>query len=132
MTPQTNLHRYILVVQYISIYITPPLWRYLVKISTRKLWHTSSFSLERTDFKNVIFEKIPFWGRRGRWGQTTSKLKITKILNKKPIKTKWNPKFGLRDLENGLLTSRISEGAQWIFSKNTFFKSGQSTEKNEL
>ena len=39
---------------------TPPLWRDLVKISTRKLWHTSSFSLERTDFKNVIFEKIPW------------------------------------------------------------------------
>jgi hypothetical protein len=39
--------------------VTPPLWRDLVKISTRKLWHTSSFSLERTDFKNLIFEKIP-------------------------------------------------------------------------
>ena len=39
---------------------TPPLLRDLVKISTRKLWHTSSFSLERTDFKNVIFEKIPW------------------------------------------------------------------------
>ena len=32
---------------------TPPLWRDLVKISTTKLWHTSSFSLECTDFKNV-------------------------------------------------------------------------------
>ena len=39
---------------------TPPLWRDLVKISTTKLWHTSSFLLERTDFKNVIFEKIPW------------------------------------------------------------------------
>ena len=39
------------------ILATPPLWRDLVKISSRKLWHTSSFSLERTDFKNVIFEK---------------------------------------------------------------------------
>ena len=26
----------------------------------RKPWHTSSFLLERTDFKNVIFEKIPW------------------------------------------------------------------------
>ena len=39
---------------------TPPLWRDLVKISRIKLWHTSSFSLERTDFENVIFEKIPW------------------------------------------------------------------------
>ena len=37
---------------------TPHLWRDLVKILTRKLRHTSSFSLECTDFKNVIFEKI--------------------------------------------------------------------------
>ena len=37
---------------------TPPLWRDLEKISSRNLWPTSSFSLERTDFKNVIFEKI--------------------------------------------------------------------------
>ena len=50
----------------------------------------------------------------------------------KLIKNRWNPKFGLRDLENGLLTSRTSEGAQWIFPKNTFFQSKQSTEKNEL
>jgi hypothetical protein len=37
---------------------TPPLWPDLVKILTRKLRHASSFSLERTDFKNIIFEKI--------------------------------------------------------------------------
>ena len=35
-----------------------PLWGDLVKMLTIKLWHTSSFSFERTDFKNVIFEKI--------------------------------------------------------------------------
>ena len=34
--------------------------RDLVKILTRKLGHTSTFSLERTDLKNVIFEKIPW------------------------------------------------------------------------
>jgi hypothetical protein len=27
---------------------------------TRKLWHNPSFYLEDTDFKNVIFEKIPW------------------------------------------------------------------------
>ena len=36
--------------------LTPPLWRDLVKLLTRKLY----FSLEQTDFKNVIFEKIPW------------------------------------------------------------------------
>ena len=40
--------------------LTPPLWRDLVKILTRKLWQTSSFSLEHTNFKNVIFEKNPW------------------------------------------------------------------------
>ena len=38
--------------------VTPPLWTDLVKISSRKLRHASSFSLECTDFKYVIFEKI--------------------------------------------------------------------------
>ena len=33
----------------------------------------------------------------------------------KLVKTRWNPKFGLSDLENDLLTSMTSEGAQWIF-----------------
>ena len=39
-----------------SIDITPPLWRDLVKILTRKPRHASSFALECTDFKNVTFE----------------------------------------------------------------------------
>ena len=39
---------------------TPPLWRDLVKSLTRKPRHTSSLSLECTDFKNVIFEKNPW------------------------------------------------------------------------
>ena len=62
---------------------TPPLWRDLVKISTRKLWHTLSFLLERTNFKSIIFEKIP-WATSEvaevaevKRPQTTSKLKIT-------------------------------------------------------
>ena len=45
------------------------------------------------------------------------------------VKTRWNPKFGLSDLENDLLTSTTSEGAQWIFSKNTFLKSVDQAEK---
>ena len=36
---------------------TPPLWRDLVKTSTSKPEHSSSFSLECTVFKNMIFEK---------------------------------------------------------------------------
>ena len=50
----------------------------------------------------------------------------------KLAKTRWNPKFGLGDLENDLLTSMTSEVAEWIFSKNTFFKSVHQAEKNEL
>ena len=40
-----------------SVLSTPPLWTDLVKISSRKSRHASTFSLECTDFKNVIFEK---------------------------------------------------------------------------
>ena len=93
------------------------------------------FSFERTDFKNVIFEKIP-WAHSEKTPRSprSNDLETQNDKNSKwkLIKNRWNPKFGLRDLENGLLTSRTSEGAQWIFPKNTFFKSGQSTEKNEL
>ena len=74
----------------------------------------------------------PFWGRRGRWGQTTSKLKITKILNENPLKIDEIQNLASATSKMASATSRISEGAQWIFPKNTFFKSGQSTEKNEL
>ena len=42
------------------LHITPPLWTDLVKMTSRKLRHASSFSFERTDFKNVIFENIPW------------------------------------------------------------------------
>ena len=38
--------------------LTPPLWIDLVKISSRKPRNASSFSLEYSDLKNVIFEKI--------------------------------------------------------------------------
>ena len=42
----------------LSTEITPPLWTDLVKMFSRELRHASSFSFERTDFKNVIFENI--------------------------------------------------------------------------
>jgi hypothetical protein len=48
------------------------------------------------------------------------------------VKTRWNPKFGLSDLENDLLTPMTSKGAQWIFSKITFLKSVNQAERNEL
>jgi hypothetical protein len=50
----------------------------------------------------------------------------------KLVKTRWNPKFGLSDLENDLLTSTTSKGAQGIFPKNTSLKSVHQAEKNEL
>ena len=74
----------------------------------------------------------PFWGRRGHWGQTTSKLKTVKILNENSSKIDEIQILASATSKMASATSRISEGAQWIFPKNTFFKSGQSTEKNEL
>ena len=50
----------------------------------------------------------------------------------KLVKPRWNPKSGLSDLENDLLTSTTSELAQQIFSKITILNSGDQAEKNEL
>ena len=85
------------------------------------------FSLERTDFENVIFEKIP-WApsevaKVKKWPWNPKQWKL--------LGNRWYPKFGLWNLEHGILTSRTSEWAQWILPKNTFFKSGKSIEKNE-
>ena len=44
-------------------------------------------------FQNILTSR--FWGRWGRWGQTTSKPEKMKIFKWKPIKTRWNPKYGL-------------------------------------
>ena len=65
-------------------------------MSSRKLRHASSFLLERPDFKNVIFEK-------NSWAPS----EVAEVANNenfkwKPIKNRWNPKFGPGDLENGL------------------------------
>ena len=37
---------------------TAPVQLVLLKVLTRKPWHTSSFLLKRSDFRNVFFEKI--------------------------------------------------------------------------
>ena len=47
--------------EYFCNHSTPPLWTDLVKISSRKPRHTSSFSLECTNFKSVIFEEKNSW-----------------------------------------------------------------------
>ena len=48
------------------------------------------------------------------------------------MKIRWNPKFGLSDLENDLLTSTTSEKAERIFSKIKFLKSVDQIEKIDL
>ena len=73
-----------------------------------------------------------FWGRRVHRGQTTLKLKTRKVLNENSSKIDEIQNLALATSKMAFLTSSTSEGAQWIFPKNTFFKSGQSTEKNEL
>ena len=50
---------FIFIVEMDLFRVTPPLWTDLVKILTSKPGHSSSFLLECTDFKNVIFENIP-------------------------------------------------------------------------
>ena len=75
------------------------------------------------------FQKCNFWKKipepllRSPRSLRSNDLETQKNKNSKwkPIENRWNPKFGLQDLKNGLLTSRISEGAQWIFPKNIFF-----------
>ena len=43
------------------------------------------------------------------------------------MKIRWNPKFGLNNLENDLLISTISEGAQWFFFQKLHFKISASS-----
>ena len=101
---------------------------------SRKLRHASFFSFEPNDFENVIFENI-HWAHSE--DAEVAEVKRPEIQNDKNSKwklvnTRWNPKFVLGDLEYDLLISTTSEWAQWIFSKITFLKSGDKTEKNEL
>ena len=56
---------------------------------------------------------------------------MTKILNENLLKLDEIQNL-VRDLENDLLTSTTSEMAQPVFSKNTFLKSVDQAEKNEL
>ena len=81
-------------------------------------------------FQNVSMCR--FWGHWGRRGQTTSKTKTMKILNENLLKLDEIQILASVTSKMASMTSRISKGAQWIFPKNTFFKSGQSTEKNKL
>ena len=62
-------------------------WRDLVKNLTTKPRHTSSFSLECTDFK-IVIPWSPSGGRgcQGCRGQNSSKLKMMKIRNENPYK----------------------------------------------
>ena len=110
---------WIFISEQIHKYSTPPLWKDLVKISRIKLWHTSSFLLKRTDFENVIFEKNPWALLRTPRLPRSNNLETQNDKNYKwkLIKNRWNPKFGLRDLKNGLLTSRTSERALIFFQK---------------
>ena len=56
----------------------------------------------------------PF-SRTLRWPRSNNlEIQNDKNCKWKLVKTRWNPKFGLSDLENDLLTSTTSEGAQWI------------------
>jgi hypothetical protein len=71
----------------------------------------------------------PFWGRRGRRGQTTSKLKTTKILNENSLK--------IDEIQN--LASATSKMASWprgprkglceFFQKIHFLNQGKALRK---
>ena len=111
-----------------------PLWRDLVEISTRKLWHASSLLLQHTDFRNVVFEKNPPAPSEVAEVERRSKFKFHRNqklwkFQMKFIRIRWKTKLGLSDLENDLLTSTTSEGAGYFFLKITFLKSEHQAEK---
>ena len=87
--------------------------------STTKLWHTSSFLFERTDFRNVIFEKIP-WAPSKVAEVKRPQTQNKKILNENPLKIDEIQILALATSKMASATSRILEGAQWIFPKNAF------------
>ena len=72
--------------------------------SFRLIWQHFSCLLDEwiAKISKKFFFTMAFRGRRGRRGQTTSKLKTTKILLWKMIKTRWFWNFGLSDLKNNL------------------------------
>jgi hypothetical protein len=90
------------------------------------------FFVETHWFQKCNFWKnslSPFWGRQGRWGKTTSKLKIMKILNANPLK--------IDEIQN--LASTTSKMASWprgsqkglseIFQKKHFLNQGKALKK---
>ena len=100
---------------------------YLQFIPTINLWKVC---IDLRPFSKCF--RLPFW--RTLRSPRSNNLEIQNYKNYKwkLVKTRWNPKFGLSDLKNDLLTSMTSEGAWWIFSKITFLKSVDQAEKNEL
>ena len=84
--------------------------------------------------KIQFLKKIPVSFLRSLRLQRSNNLETQNNENskRKLVITRWNPKFGVSDLENELLTSTASKVAEWIFSKITFLKSVHQAEKNEL
>ena len=97
---------------------TPGLSRFWDQNQANSALYSAFWSVEQTDPKNVIIENI-------HWA-------LFEDAEVAEVKRPQNPKFGLGDLENDLLTSMTSEWAQWFFSKIIFLKSGEQAEKNEL
>ena len=114
---------------------TPPFKTNFIFFVTIKPRYSSFFSIGPKDFKNVIFEKIG-------WAlfevAEVAHMKLSRIKKLKALCSKNFSKlaqkryFCICDLEAAHLTSMTSEGAQWIFMKITFLKSGNYAEKNEL
>ena len=74
------------------IHATPTLRRDLVKISTRKLWHTLSFSLECFDFKNVTFEKIS-------WAPSeVAEVKIGRTVKERDLESMFSLNLSLKEV----------------------------------
>ena len=96
----------------------------LVSDFRKSVWSVPSISvtvLGWGHFQNILGSR--FWDHWGCRGQTNNpEIQNDENSKWKLVKTRRNPKFGLGDLENDLLTSTTSEGAQWIFPKNTFFE----------
>ena len=108
---------------------------WIKKLKAIKTRYSSFFSIGPKDFKNVIFEKIgwAFFEVAEVAHVKSSRIKKPKALFSKNFsKLAQKRYFCIWDLKAAHLTSMTSEGAEWIFMKVTFLKSGNYTEKNEL
>ena len=86
----------------------------------------------RIEFHSDGYEHSAAANDEGTWNNPGFKVRYFQYGNTGCGVFKRGVQFGLSDLENDLLTSTASEGAQWFFSKITFFKSVDQAEKNEL